>query len=1305
MWISTYDGLNRYDGSTVRIFRNIWGDNTSLNNNHSNKVTGYGNRIFVGTQKGPVYYDYASSRFFPMLYRTSPAQQPQKINFTVKALMITVKQEVFIGTEDGGLFIGHVNDSLCIQLKLAKLTGKYTVQAITADASGAVWVFIRDVGLCTYQRANGRLKIINAALKSANCLFSDSNGHIWIGTNDGIFQYNRLTGIFSKYLYPSEKLTSDNVMDIRFSQSHELWVGTNGGGINIIDTLSRKIRYITSTSPSGFSLHSDAISMVYLDDESRAWIATLRGGVNIIDNKKPTFKLITHDPFNKNSLVNNFILSFCEDEAQNLWIGTDGGGLSFWNRKINKFTNFSHTSDHSSLSSNFVVSIVNDHSNQIWAATFTGGIDKFDKLSGTFKHYTCSNPFTKTTDRNLWKLYVDSGNTIWAGTTSGGALYYYNRITDKFEVLDSRLTNIHAIYQDHSGTIWAGDYSNLIRLDLSKRNHQFISVKNAVRSITEDLQNHLWIGTEGGGLLRYGLADHLLTRFTQADGLPSNSLLNVVADNRGNIWGSTFNGLTEYTPHSGKFKNYFAADGLQSNQFNFNAAIRLKSGELAFGGINGFNLFFPDSIKVIDRQPPLTVTGLHINNQNIEGYSSYTGTQAIVDLKKITVPYNEATLAVDYTALEYAYPDKVLYSYYLEGWDHGWNNVGQLKTAYYTRLNEGTYTLRIRCTRTDGYWGSRQLLLYIVVLPPAYRTWWAYLLYVCLIGSLIYWFWLYRIKETKLKYEVEIANLKVEREKKANERKLSFFTNVSHEFRTPLTLIINPIKDILQHARENTEELNIVYRNAKRLLGLLDHLLLFRKTESENAVLNVSKVNFTELCREVYNCFTHQAKIKQVNYTFDASDDLIEIYLDMEKIEIALFNLISNALKFTPEGGTVNITIKENETSACFEIADSGIGIKTDVGEKLFDKFYQVKDANSLKTGFGIGLYLVKTFIEHHHGDINYTATNGGGATFNLCLPKGKEHLKDYPITDSTGERYSYAAEELIDYDNPDDILSSSPAVDLALLISDRQSVLVIDDNQEIRNYIRKIFSTDYLVYEASNGEEGLELISKNLPDVIISDIVMPGLSGLELCKRVKQDSALSHIPIILLTGESAPAARLQGIEEGAVDFISKPFDKDLLIARVKGIIKNKTELQKYFYSEITLKGKSRNISEEHKDFLYKCMDIIENSLTDTELEVNTLAGKMGMSYSNLYKKIRAVTGYTLNGFIRFVRLRKAAELMINTNCNVNEAAFHVGFNDVKYFREHFYKQFGINPSEFIKRHRTAFQKNYSIRQRGSKNN
>ncbi|HMF71508.1 MAG TPA: two-component regulator propeller domain-containing protein, partial [Flavitalea sp.] len=973
-------GLNRYDGYQFKIFRNSWGDNRSLVNNHIKSIMAAGNIVYVGTQKGLMFFDYADSQFHQVFYHLS-GQRVKKVTSGINQILSDGVGNIYVATESLGLLRLSKLDTVAEQIAYKNQTD-VSIQGITFDQSNKLWLFVKGAGLCQYEGKTGDLKLADNSLNFSNCLISDRSNHIWIGTDSGLFIYEPETKRIRKFENLQHKLSSPNIFNLTLTKDGDIWISTNGGGVDIWNSSSDRLRYLAPGEGAG-SLRSGAVTAVYEDNESRKWVTTLRGGVNIIDNQNIPFHLFNHDAFNKNSVVNNFILSFCEDEKHNVWIGTDGGGLSYWDIKSNHFVNYTHQSGRGFISSNFVVSIIKDYTNQIWVATFSGGIDVFESNNKRFKHYACYNPVTKREEKNFWKLFEDAQHRLWAGSTWEGSLYLFNRAKDRFELFDRRLTNIHTIFQDHAGRLWAGNYVQLINIDILNKRHQRYYIGQPIRAITEDSQKNLWIGTEGGGLIRYNTDKNTYKRYIEADGLSSNSVLNILVDQHDNLWCSTFNGLSKYSSKTHRFANYYSSDGLQSDQFNYNAALKLTSGQMLFGGLRGFNMFYPDSIQSYVHQPRLQLTDFKVNNVSIEDKFTYSHHQPIYDLKTITIPFSQATLMINYTALEYSFPDKIAYAYYLEGWDHNWNYVGKLKTAYYTRLNEGKYLLKIRATDTEGAWSSKPLVITIVVLPPWYRTWWAYIIYFSLAAGISYSFWLYRIRQTKLKYEIRIANLEKEREKEVNEKKLSFFTNVSHEFRTPLTLIINPIKDLLQQSKDNKEELNIVYRNAKRLLGLVDHLLLFRKTESENTVLDIRKINFTTLCRDVYTCFAHQAKIRRIDYRFESANE-IEAYVDKEKIEIALFNLISNAIKFTPAGGSIHIRLTQDADSIYFEIADSGVGITADVGEKLFDKFYQVKDANSLKTGFGIGLYLVKKFIESHQGTITYRSTFGGGTTFVL---------------------------------------------------------------------------------------------------------------------------------------------------------------------------------------------------------------------------------------------------------------------------------------------------------------------------------
>ncbi|WP_316830110.1 two-component regulator propeller domain-containing protein [Pedobacter aquatilis] len=1290
MWMGTYDGLNRYDGYNFKVFRNNWGVDNSLINNHITALNGDNlNRIWVGTQKGISYYNYADTKLHKLFYNDNGKQLA--VSAPVNAIAVSRQSSVFIATDDGGIYELENNKEIAEKIQFKK-NKNYTVKALCIDDKDVLWLFIKDFGLCKYDIGHKEIKLVKQDIKNVTSIISGINNQLWIGTEQGLYLFGKNNNSLTK---PAQYPDKDNIMSLMLDKQQKLWISTDGSGIVLFDTRAGKINRLSAGKDKGL-LSSNSVAQVYEDKESRKWIATLRGGINIIDQQSTQFQSIRKDALKSNSLVNNFVLSFSEDEFQNIWIGTDGGGLSLWNRKKNSFTNYVKTSNPGALKSNFITSILNDNENNTWVSSFSGGIDRFDKQSQKFIHYTCHNPVKGVDEVNIWKLYQDRNNNIWAGTTRGGALYRYNKLADKFELFDNSLKDIHSIFQDAEGNLWVGNYTDLIKVDLLNKKHEYIKINLAIRAINEDSKGQLWIGTEGGGLIRLNAKTKAIKRYVQSDGLPSNSVLNILIDSKDNLWCSTYNGLSKFDIKEQKFKNYYTSDGLQSNQFNYNAALKLKDGAFLFGGINGFNLFYPDSIKENNRVPKIVLTDFRINNVPLDEDSSYKNT-SIVNLKKIEIPYNAAVISVDYAAIEFSFQEQISYAYYLEGWDRNWNYVNKLNTAYYSRLNEGEYKLHIKSTDTEGAWSNNEKIIIIKILPPWYRTWWAYGIYLILFSGVSYLFQTYRNRQRNLKHEIEITNLKMEREKDLNEKKLNFFTNISHELRTPLTLIVNPIKDILNNKESGQEknDLNVVYRNSRRLLSLVDQLLLFRKTESENDTLNIVKINLFKFAREIFLCFGYLAKNNNIDYTFECDDEETVVYGDKDKLEIVFFNLLSNALKFTPKGGFVKFKIEHHPNGIKIEVSDNGPGIPDDIGEKLFDKFYKVMSKESLKMGFGIGLYLVKSFVELHKGKIYFHSKKGLGTSFFIEMPVG-EPIDLYENNINENE-LTYVNELIAQEDSEDEPSDKNNTGNLELLISDLNSILVVDDNTEIIDYIRQIFQDNFKIYQATNGIDGLNSCREFLPDIVISDVNMDGLNGIELCKAIKDDSALNHIPVILLTADPTAEVRLKGIEVGAYDFISKPFDKDLFTAKINGIIKNRTNLQSYFYNEITLKSDTHKVSQEDKGFLLKCISIIEDNLTEDGFNVKTLASDLGMSHSNLYKKIKTTSGQSVNGFVRFIRLRKAAELLINTNLNINEAAFRVGINDIKYFREQFQKLFKLTPSEFVKKHRKTFHKYYNL--------
>ena len=1305
MWFGTYDGLNRYDGYEFKIYRSKINDSNSLPHNYIYAINeDLHNNLWVGTGQGIGIYNSLTNKWMAAYYIPFNGKIKQKIAINITYLKRDKEGNMFIGTNGLGLLIQQNNKENAIQVGISDHNnkgGNYNVAALQIDKQQRVWLFIQGIGLCIYNYHLNKVIPVTSEITNASAIEVE-NDTVWIGTDNGLYKYNIVSGkIINHYIQQTGALTSNKVFTLVLDNDSNIWVGTEGGGLNILNTVTGKFKYLLPGQESN-SLSSESIAAVYVDKENRKWIGTLKGGVDIIDPGKNRFTTITHNPINPNSLVNNFVSAFYEDEKGRVWIGTDGGGFSIWNIQNNTFHNYRNIpGDVGSLSSNLVTSIKEDHEKNIWISTDGAGINKFNESTGRFDHYFCRDPLTGKSANSVWLLYLDNDFNLWA-CTFGGSLYLFNQNKNQFQLFDSKLIDLISITEDSRNNLWAGNSHQLILIDKKNKNHRFFEIGKPVRSLYADEKGNFWIGTEGGGLILFDRnSGKILKRYSDADGLCNNSVLNILEDKDGFLWLSTFNGLSKFDPQKRTFKNYYQSDGLQSSQFLFNAAMKLRSGELAFGGLKGFTLFFPDNLRARNYIPKIIFTELKINYEPV----SFDNTSLIKAVNnKITeleIPYDKAVLFFQFAALEYTAPEKILYAYYLQGWDKGWNYTGNLRSANYTHLTEGTYTFRVRSTDSDGAWSRNETSIKIIILAPWYRTWWAYLLYAIIIASAGYFFMMFKVRQARLLYKVKLARLNAQKEHEINEKKLSFFTDVSHEFRTPLSLIINPLKDVLSKTENETgkKELNIVYRNARRLLSLVDQLLLFRKADTETDKLKISLTNFKNLCYEVYLCFVQQAKSKSIEYLFESNNQNNYLYVDREKIEISLFNLLSNAMKYTPEKGKVIFKIEENTNDILVSVKDTGVGIQAEEGKRLFEKYYRVgSNPVGEKSGFGIGLYLAKHFVDKHNGEIYYESQPGKGTAFFIKLKKGKEHLSEQNVFEEIIPP-SELFKELVEEPGP----VEQPGNQLAEIVTDKMSLLIVDDDVQLLQYIRQIFEDKFVIFEANNGNEALALAKKNTPDIVISDISMPGMNGIELCKNIKSIPSLSHLPIILLTGSSSNEKQLKSIEKGADEYITKPFEKEFLVAKVLNIVKSRDVLKNYFYNEITLKENTLKISENYKEFLEKCIRIVEAHLDDDQFNIQNLTQEIGMSHSSLYKKIKAISGQSANSFIRFIRLRKAAELFINTNCNVNEVAFQVGINDLKYFRGQFNKLFGMNPSDYIKKFRRPFNQNFSLSEKATR--
>jgi len=1317
MWFATKDGLNRYNGYTFDIFRKNINDSLSLVHDVLTAVTDDAtHQVWAATRQGASIYNDTTGQFHTVQYIPYGKKRPQALQEVIRSIKMDKQERMLIASEGLGLLYCQKGQSVAQQIPLivgGKINVSYGVPCLTISSNGEVWVFVQKIGLCKLSSNSLTLELVNQDVQLAVSMEVDEH-YIYIGSYRGLLRFDLATKQMNPIALSPLHRGVLTVNCLTWRKPGELWIGTAEDGLFIYRTANKQAETLLLAEKRNLADYG-YIYAIYVDRDDRVWIGTSISGLLIIDPNKKKFQTITLSQKATDKSGRLAISAFMEDDQHNLYVGTENAGLYIWRADKGFFRHFQyHEQQANAISSNSITSILTDRNQAIWVGTFNAGINKYNPKSGRFERFRCINPTNGIENKVIRHLYRDRHQQLWATTlrqgTLMGGLYRFDEQINQFQLFDDRLTDFFSITEDRNGDLWGGNLTELVKIDTVHKKHQFFPIHYTVTSIYEDHQGHFWVGTEGGGLFLFDRDNFQITkRYTTENGLCNNAVLSILEDSDGYLWMSTYNGLMRFDAQHEEFRYYYQSDGLQGNQFQLCAARTLSTGAFVFGGIKGFNLFFPSQIKLSKIIPPLYFTNLNVDGQPYPFQQNH-----------IILPYNKAALTFQFAALEYSAPDKIQYAYFMEGWDKHWNDAGHNRTINYNRMAEGDYTLHIRCTNSEGVWMNGDTQLHITVLPPWYRTWWAYLIYLSLAVALLYTYVRYRTKQTKLQYEVQVSKLDAmrkkaeydaevirhekdrmafeqerlinEQEKELNEKRVSFFTNISHEFRTPLTLIINPVKELLTKisAPDAQKELHIVYRSARRMLSLIDQLLLFRKVEAGHDQLRSSRFNFHDLCKEVYAYFTQQALTKKIGYTFNSTNKDLIMIGDREKLEIVLFNLVSNALKYTPENGHVTFTVTADTQQIFIEVSDTGQGIPADENDKVFDRFYQVKSTDSAaKPGFGIGLYLAKQFAFLHGGNLHYTSTVGKGTTFLLTLLK--ENATLLPLHIETTSPHTPEISQISEH------IGVQPAVSHLKkeLITDKKTLLIVDDDSDIRTYIEQIFQPAYMVYEAEDGEMGLEQAREKLPDIIITDYMMGSLDGISFCQHIKNDPALSNIPVILLTASTGKDIQLKSLDSGADDFITKPFEKDYLVARVANLLQNRNYLQNYFYNEITLQSNSVIVSSEYKKFLDRCIEIVEKHLTDSDFGIQMLADEIGMSHSNLYKRVKSISGQSVSGFIRYIRLRRAAQLLIDTDCNVAEAAFQTGFNDPKYFGKQFTKLFDMTPTVFIKKHRQAFNKQY----------
>ena len=1322
LWFGTSTGLNRYDGYEFETYLKSDSDSATLSDNDINNIAEdyYGN-LWVGSRMGISVLDIKTYRFRRIDLIGLAKSGCQDVTY-ITAITSDSEGNIWIGTHSGLFFYNRITRAIeHFMLDEQSCSSMFNnITALSHDNEGSVWIGTANGYIFKYSISSSSieklesLRFSNAAGNPVKQLFADREGILWVVDSYGLCMFNIRTRTWMNDKQGLLDSSFSNLQISGISQDGDgiIWVATDGNGLLLIGKKDFTVTNLLSKPYAEGGLSSNGLLSIYIDSSGTSWIGTTKKGVDFYKKNIGKFQLIRNYPSETNSLSNNDVNCVIEDSKGKLWIGTNGGGLNYYDPLRNSYTIYkSIPGNPTGLSSNYIVSVFEDSEHKIWVGTYVGGLNRLDPETGRFTVYRYnSSDSTSISANSVWGICEDSRHNLWFATLTNG-LNLFDRKTGKFRRYLSENSSLcfnylNSVTSDKNDNLWISSSNGLIffnpRQNISvcytnnPSNNSSVS-DNHISSVFEDSRGLFWVCTSHG-LNLMDRKTNSFRAFYESDGLPSACVLRVLEDKNHDLWVSTKNGISKLTvsqteknnSFSFYFKNYTISDGLQGKEFNETSAGESQKGILYFGGPDGLNSFDPAQISEDSVASKLVFTKLRIFNNVISAGEKYNKRiileKPLFNTSEITLRYRENSFTIDFAALNYFFPEKTEYSYKLEGFNNSWiMTEGRKNFANYSNLNQGRYKFRLRGTNSNRIWNSGEIVLKIRILPPIWESWYAYIFYILLGTSILILLRIYTLKRERTRMRVEQERIEAQHIHEIDSLKLRFFTNISHEFRTPLTLILSPVENLINVWKGKPEEKNLrlIRQNARRLLLMVNQLLDFRKLEMQGFRYSPSYGDIVAFLREVVDSFADLSQQKHIELSFVTEVKSLQTSFDKDKLEKIIFNLLSNAFKFVHENGRVSVHVRQivpvygdpsekesKEGRVVIDVEDNGIGIPAEKLQDLFTRAYTNETPGLPEQGNGIGLSLVNEFIRLHDGDITVKSEPGKGSIFTVSIP-----VRDIESSSETEETPSMAVRA---GSMNDDGYESDMANE-----NSKPVILIAEDNDDLRFYLKENLRKKYQIMEAANGSDALRKIRKTVPDLIISDIMMPGLNGIELCKKVKNDKALSHIPFILLTAKYTEEQQIEGIEAGADDYITKPFNFQILASKIDNSVKVRKNIQQLFRNKLNIEPSSIEITSLDEQFLQKAISEVEKNIAVSDFTVEELSRKMGMSRTLLYKKILALTGKSPVEFIRVLRLKRAALLLQKSQLNVSEIIFRVGFKDPKYFRKHFLKEFGVLPSKF----------------------
>lgn len=1300
MWFGTASGLNRYDGYDIKIYRSQKDDAQSLPDNYIEQIQeDVEGNLWIRTGEGYAIYNAMSDAF----NRNVEAWMWDiGISGTPSKVYIDKEKTYWIYVIGKGVYRYSKEKATADAAKIsARALSKADITDIAECREGILLAYNDGTLVCldkeklSVKWSNSDIAVeVSEVENNVFSLFVDRSERIWISSVTGLWIYQLPT---KKWELRSPRDDAYNIVRALVQDKYGcIWIGRDQDGIELIDRDKKSLR-LSNDPTNDRTLSNNTITVLYEDEAGTMWVGTYKKGISYYNES--AFKFGVADIGDINSV---------EDGKNGIvWLGTNGNGLVRWNTITEERKVFSHTAEANSISSDVVVSLLQDSGGKLWVGTYWGGLDCFD--GNRFVHYNDpeagKNSFAYD---NIWALAEDGDKNIWVGTLGKG-LKCLNPLTGTFTLYSSANSNLVSDYISslclgRNNTLIIGTSAGMAIMDLNTRKitpftgtrsgNARLSNQNT-NQVYEDSRGLIWVATREG-LNVYDPKQDALYEVPIKPDFSKLFILGITEDDRKSIWVSTggelINIVLSVEDKTGKLAfrcyTYNDKDGLQSCDFNQRSLKRLHTGEIVVGGLYGLNRFIPDNIKYNTVLPKVMFTGFQLFNEEVEVGKEYDGRvilqEGLNDTKEVVLDYKQNVFTVLFASDNYVLPEKTQYFYKLEGFNDDWlTSMSDQRRVTYTNLAPGTYFLKVKATNSDGYAGTEEAMLMIIILPPFWMTPWAFACYtLLLIGGLLLGFYAVQRRERN-KFKIRQMEQDVRKNEEVNQMKFRFFTNVSHELRTPLTLIISPLEGMIKETKEakQLDKLNLMHRNALRLLNLVNQLLDFRKNEMAGLHLCLSEGDIVAYVQSICDSFLMLSEKKKVHLTFFSAVEALNMSFDEDKVGKIVMNLLSNAFKFTPDGGRVDVSLeilKGLPETLEIKVSDTGTGVKDEDKDRIFERFYQVEHEgeSNRSTGSGIGLSLVRDFVTLHGGAVRVFDNVGTGSVFVVDIPVKHSAVNvATPLSEEAAEEDA-AALEMSDAEEDE--------VDTPVGEKKKPLVFIVDDNEDFVTFMRDSLRLYFSVQSATNGQEAWKIIPELMPDLIVSDLMMPEMDGNELCRWVKTDKRTENIPLILLTAKQSVENKVEGLTIGADDYVTKPFNMEVLILRMRKLI------------DLSSRSKTRNrIDPEPSNIVITSLDekLVENgikyveaNISRSDLSVEELSRELGMSRIHLYKKLLQITGKTPIEFIRVIRLKRAAQLLRESQQNVSEIAYQLGFNNPKYFSKYFKDEFGVLPSVYQER-------------------